>query len=186
MKLLKEVPPLIGNRRQGPDLLNIGQRRNREWLKLHFISPRDLLPWSRMPSYGYLFKDNRGELLLDYVQSLGKDTLTPRLEFIKSWKPRARNKIEYIQIENLYHSHCSQCHGLHGAGDGILASTLIVKPRPLNKRPYIYIDFSRENSIEDLSRLIKFGLLGTTMAGHEYLSDDELIGLSEYLENMSK
>ncbi|MFI5357583.1 MAG: cbb3-type cytochrome c oxidase subunit II, partial [Opitutales bacterium] len=44
-------PPLLGNRRVGPDLTNVGNRRSAEWLRLHQRHPRLLAPGSRMPGY---------------------------------------------------------------------------------------------------------------------------------------
>lgn len=71
----QQSPALIGNRRQGPDLMNVGLRRTREWQKLHLIQPRLVSPQSRMPSYAHLFAagDRRGEALLDYLDSLGRE-----------------------------------------------------------------------------------------------------------------
>lgn len=70
-----QAPALIGNRRQGPDLMNVGQRRIREWQRLHLQNPRLVSPHSRMPSYAHLFRegDPRGEALLDYLDSLGHE-----------------------------------------------------------------------------------------------------------------
>lgn len=67
-------PPLLGNRRQGPDLQNVGLRRPREWNRVHLIAPRSVVAGSRMPAYGHLFTGDasRGEALLDYLASLGR------------------------------------------------------------------------------------------------------------------
>ena len=71
----QQVPALIGNRRQGPDLMNVGQRRIRDWQRLHLRTPHLVSPHSRMPSYAHLFAegDPRGEALLDYLDSLGRE-----------------------------------------------------------------------------------------------------------------
>jgi len=66
-----EEPPLIGNRRQGPDLSEVGSRRSALWLRAHFLNPAMLVRESPMPSYAHLFADQRGEALLACVQSLG-------------------------------------------------------------------------------------------------------------------
>lgn len=73
------APALIGNRRQGPDLMNVGQRRTRDWQRLHLLAPRLVSPHSRMPSYAHLFAgdDPRGEALLDYLDSLGREREDP-------------------------------------------------------------------------------------------------------------
>lgn len=74
-RALAQKPVLIGNRRQGPDLANVGQRRVVGWNRLHLIEPAALVPGSRMPSYRHLFEpnDERGEALLVYLASLGAD-----------------------------------------------------------------------------------------------------------------
>jgi cytochrome c oxidase cbb3-type subunit 2 len=70
---LAQTPPLLGNRRQGPDLQNVALRRTREWNRRHLLAPRLLAPGSRMPSYRHLFTGDaaRGEALLDYLATLG-------------------------------------------------------------------------------------------------------------------
>lgn len=75
----RQTPALIGNRRQGPDLMNVGMRRIRDWQRMHLVTPRLVSPHSRMPSYAHLFAegDPRGEALLDYLDSLGHEGETP-------------------------------------------------------------------------------------------------------------
>jgi cbb3-type cytochrome oxidase cytochrome c subunit len=69
---LGQEPVLIGNRRQGPDLANVSERRNIGWNRLHLIEPGAVVPDSRMPSYRHLFERDaaRGESLLIYLDSL--------------------------------------------------------------------------------------------------------------------
>lgn len=73
---LSQVPVLIGNRRQGPDLANVGLRRDRTWNRLHLIDPPSVSPGSRMPSYRHLFSGDaaRGEALLSYLSQLKGST----------------------------------------------------------------------------------------------------------------
>ncbi len=76
-RTLAAKPPLLGNRRQGPDLTNVALRRTTDWNRLHLINPRALSPGSRMPSYAHLFAENdpRGPALLAYL-----DTLKPAVD----------------------------------------------------------------------------------------------------------
>ena len=67
----QERPPLIGNRRQGPDLSQVGARRSALWLKMHLYNPREVSGSSIMPSYALLFRDQRGNDLVAYLASLG-------------------------------------------------------------------------------------------------------------------
>ena len=41
-QLRQQRPPLIGNRRQGPDLAEVGGRRSALWLKAHFYDPPEV------------------------------------------------------------------------------------------------------------------------------------------------
>lgn len=76
-RALAQEPVLIGNRRQGPDLANVGLRRVPGWNRLHLIEPSAVVPGSRMPSYRHLFEQDleRGDALLVYLSSLGADAL---------------------------------------------------------------------------------------------------------------
>jgi cbb3-type cytochrome oxidase cytochrome c subunit len=47
----RQRPPLIGNRRQGLDLLQIGGRQWPLLLKIHFFNPAKVSGASIMPSY---------------------------------------------------------------------------------------------------------------------------------------
>jgi cytochrome c oxidase cbb3-type subunit 2 len=71
----RQEPALIGNRRQGPDLMTAGLRLPRDWHRRHLMDPRSVAPASRMPAYAHLFGpgDPRGEALLDYLASLGSE-----------------------------------------------------------------------------------------------------------------
>jgi len=48
---------LIGDRRIGPDLSNVGLRlEDDEWHLLHFYNPRSVIKGSNMPGYAYLYE----------------------------------------------------------------------------------------------------------------------------------
>ena len=71
-QLERQRPPLFGNRRQGPDLMNVGSRRNAEGLRWQLMAPRTVMAGSRMPSYAHLFRtgQTKGEALVAYLLSL--------------------------------------------------------------------------------------------------------------------
>lgn len=51
-----DKPHLLGTSRTGPDLSNIGSRQpSREWHHLHLNAPRELVEWSIMPSFPFLY-----------------------------------------------------------------------------------------------------------------------------------
>lgn len=179
-ELLRERPPLFGNRRQGPDLLNVGNRRSREWNRLHLQAPREVSPGSRMPSYARLFApgEARGEELLDYLESLGAGTVGARLELISAWRPVTATRPDAALGAKWFGLACAQCHGPDGAGDGPLAARLVSKPA----------DLTRSLLADELllSRLIKFGRPGTAMPGHESLDDATVVSLARHVRGLQQ
>lgn len=61
-------PFLWGSKRTGPDLARVGGKYSDEWHKAHLNEPRDLVPESIMPSYGFLMK--KGAKLHDLSEHL--------------------------------------------------------------------------------------------------------------------
>jgi cytochrome c oxidase cbb3-type subunit 2 len=50
-------PHLVGTKRTGPDLLNVGQRLpDANWHLIHLYQPRSVAPWSIMPSFPFMFQ----------------------------------------------------------------------------------------------------------------------------------
>jgi cytochrome c oxidase cbb3-type subunit II len=47
-------PFLWGSKRTGPDLARVGGRYSDDWLRVHTINPRDVVPESNMPGYPWL------------------------------------------------------------------------------------------------------------------------------------
>jgi cytochrome c oxidase cbb3-type subunit 2 len=47
-------PFQFGSKRTGPDLARVGGRYSDEWHRAHLISPRDVVPESNMPAYGWM------------------------------------------------------------------------------------------------------------------------------------
>ena len=46
-----------GSKRTGPDLARVGGRYSDEWHRAHLINPRDVVPESNMPAFGWLAKN---------------------------------------------------------------------------------------------------------------------------------
>lgn len=178
---LKETPPLLGNRRQGPDLAQVGNRRSPEWNRLHLIAPRTVSPGSRMPSYAHLFRegDERGEALVAYLASLGAETTEARAAQVAAWKPTAVPAADGAKGAKLFAALCTGCHGAEGRGDGVLAARLGVRPPDWKAG-----EIRRATDEEITARIIKFGLPGSPMAGHEYLGDDEVVSLARYVASL--
>jgi cytochrome c oxidase cbb3-type subunit 2 len=64
-------PFLWGSKRTGPDLARLGGKYSDEWHASHLINPRDVVPESIMPAYGFMMKKGAslneiGELMKAY------------------------------------------------------------------------------------------------------------------------
>ena len=179
---VKEVmagePVLIGNRRQGPDLTNIGARRSEAWLKVHFLNPQALYPTSPMPSYAHLFNDGRGDDLVRYLKESGVGATADLMAKSAVWKPAG--SAAGIDGKALFAANCAACHGAFGGGHGPLAWHFTRPPANLVEGPFIWTT-PGENLDLRLARVIKFGIPGTDMPGHETLPDAEVIALKDYV-----
>lgn len=178
-------PPLPGNRRQGPDLSRVGNRRAPEWNRLHLIAPRAFLAGSRMPSYAHLFAagDQRGEDLVAYLTSLGEDTTGERARMAAAWQPADVAPVAPAEARRLFTLRCAPCHGNDGRGDGPLAVRLTVPPPAWRGTAWRHVPPGPEAEAA-LARIIKFGLPGLPMAGHEALGDAALRGLARHAETL--
>ncbi|MGB6728954.1 MAG: cbb3-type cytochrome c oxidase subunit II, partial [Terracidiphilus sp.] len=116
-QIRQQQPPLIGNRRQGPDLSNVGARRSALWLKAHFYHPAEVSGASIMPTYGFLFSDQRGSDLVAYLDSLHGTGTEQHLDKEKQWQPSAASlaQANANEGERLYRRNCSTCHNTDGA-----------------------------------------------------------------------
>ncbi|MFT3830539.1 MAG: cbb3-type cytochrome c oxidase subunit II [Opitutaceae bacterium] len=182
-EMLKEEPPLPGNRRQGPDLQNVGNRRSPDWNRLHLQDPRALAPGSAMPRYTHLFAagDPRGEALVAYLASLGADTAEARAQQIAAWTP-ASLAGDRARGAQLFAALCAACHGADARGRGPLAAHLALPPADLvdGHRPRTTRAMPEATAAE-LARVIRFGVPGTAMAGHETLADEDIAALTAYV-----
>jgi cytochrome c oxidase cbb3-type subunit 2 len=191
-EVLAGEPPLIGNRRQGPDLARVATRRTREWNRLHLIAPREITPGSRMPAYRRLFAADarEGEALLDYLDALGSDALAQRWFEAQHWTPAASANVRPEDAAPLFAQWCASCHGSAGRGDGALATRLSMPPRDLTRGAFSGVTAAGgAGDAEErlaLARTIKFGLPGTPMAGREYLRDDEVVALAAYVQALRR
>jgi cytochrome c oxidase cbb3-type subunit 2 len=175
---LGESPVLIGNRRQGPDLSNVGARRSATWLKLHFIDPAGLLPGSAMPSYESLFRDRRGEDLIAYLRESSAAAVPERMKTAAEWRPDTTTP-PTARGGELFSRHCAACHGPQGAGNGPLARSFSRLPTNLVRGPFIWT-FPGEELESRTARIIKFGIIGMEMPGHETLPDADIRALAQY------
>lgn len=173
-EVLGGEPVLIGNRRQGPDLANVGARRSAAWLKAHFIDPRALVPGSSMPSYAHLFEGGRGDDLVRYLREAGVPALGDVLVRAGEWKPTGATAAS--NGHELYETQCAACHGAEGLGNGPLAGNFVRPPANLVAGPFVWTVAGGELDLR-IARVIKFGIVGTDMPGHEVLTDGQVKAL---------
>jgi cytochrome c oxidase cbb3-type subunit 2 len=181
-EIRREQPPLIGNRRQGPDLSQVGARRSPLWLRMHFMNPRDVSYDSIMPRYDYLFRDGRGDDLIAYLASL---TSPGHWREIVDWQPSNRAIAEAGSIDGsvLFAEHCATCHASYGAARGKWSASFHSVPPDLVRDPmrHIAVDAAPAQLRMDIASITKFGLKGTDMAGHEYLPDEQVVAIADFI-----
>jgi cytochrome c oxidase cbb3-type subunit 2 len=177
-----EHPPLVGSRRQGPDLLAVGNRRSEVWHEAHLRDPQLLNPGSRMPSYAFLFEDDgqRGHDLVAYLASLGAGTAVER------WKLSEDEKVSLPPGSRergaaLFASYCAACHGAQGHGDGPLAAKLFDPWVNLSKPGFHSLPHPDDAAI---ARVIRHGLPPSSMPGHEWLTNQQVADLVAYVKEI--
>jgi cytochrome c oxidase cbb3-type subunit 2 len=183
-----EQPPLIGNRRQGPDLTNVGARRSALWLKAHFYNPARVSGSSVMPSYGFLFRDERGDDLVAYLESLHTEGTARHIEEEEQWQPSpaAVAQANLADGRRIYQRDCATCHAADGPTRRAWQSSFRQLPSNLAVGPYLYLppSNSQQQRMMHLAQIAKFGIPGTDMPGHEYLSDDDIASISLWLSQV--
>lgn len=181
--LRTEHPPLIGNRRQGPDLSEVGGRRSPLWLRAHFFRPREVSHASFMPSYSHLFQNStRGDDLIAYLSSLKSPAYDEHIQAEQSWLP-AEAAPDAAEGARLFETNCSTCHEIAGATRLRWQTTFKRQPPNLKTGPWNYLKTSESEQQRQLhlARITKFGIPGTDMPGHEYLSDHDVTSIALWL-----
>lgn len=180
-ELHAQKPPLIGNRRQGPDLSEVGLRRSPLWLKAHLVDPAQLSYHSPMPSFAFLFQDDRGSELVAYLSRRHGPGEQEQLQREAAWSP-SPSGLQTANLhdgEVLYQQHCATCHDPQGkARLQWLESWHKIPPTPSELR----ISVGRQSESK-LAQIAKFGIVGTDMPGHEYLSDQQIASISLWLKH---
>jgi cytochrome c oxidase cbb3-type subunit 2 len=188
-ELRLQHPPLIGNRRQGPDLSQVGARRSALWLKAHFYDPPEVSGSSNMPSFAVLFSDGRGDDLVAYLASLHGAGTAQHIADEERWQPSADalREADAKLGEQLFERDCSTCHNADGQTRRAWQFSFKRLPPVLSRGPFLHIDVSapQEQRKLRLARIAKFGISGTDMAGHEYLSDQQIASIGLWLAQLT-
>jgi cytochrome c oxidase cbb3-type subunit 2 len=174
----RQHPPLIGNRRQGPDLSQVGARRSPLWLRMHFMNPRDVSYHSVMPRFDYLFGDSRGGDLVAYLAGLNDSA---HWKDVARWQlsPGAPEQAAHLDGARLFNEHCATCHSPGGVARSKWPSTLSRVPPDLARDPWKHV--SSQATIAEIARITKFGVQATDMPGLEYLPDDQIAAIAGYV-----
>jgi cytochrome c oxidase cbb3-type subunit 2 len=184
-ELRQGQPPLIGNRRQGPDLAEVGNRRSPLWLRAHFCDPAEVSGASIMPSYAFLFLDRRGDDLVAYLLSLKTAGAEQHQTAERLWYPSssAVAQANANDGERLFRRHCATCHSASGRTRLIWQTNFKRLPPDLAVGPFFYLPPSgpAAERIHRLAQIARFGVPGTDMPGHEYLSDNDIASISLWL-----
>ena len=187
-EIREDRPPLIGNRRQGPDLSQIGVRRSALWLKMHFFHPAEVSGASIMPSYGFLFRDERGDDLVAYLESLRASNLIAHMREEETWRPSAEAWAHASSTEGarLYARYCATCHDAGGQTRLRWQSDFQKLPTEFPNGPSFYVSGakSQQELQLQLARIAKFGIPETDMPGHEYLPDGQISSISLWLSQI--
>ena len=175
----RQPPPLIGNRRQGPDLAEVGLRRSPLWLKAHLVSPAEISYHSPMPSFAFLFGDGRGDDLVAYLDSL-RGRGEEQLQREAAWSPAASawRGANSSDGQLVYEQHCGTCHDAPGATRRHWLGAWRKGPPTLAE---LRASAAKQPQSK-LAQVAKFGMPGTEMPGHEYLSDHQIASVALWLK----
>jgi cbb3-type cytochrome c oxidase subunit II len=189
-ELRAQRPPLIGNRRQGPDLSEVAMRRSPLWLRAHFYAPSQISHGSIMPSFRNLFRAQRGDDLIAYLETLqpAAPAAAQHRDAELIWQPAsaALNAATAAHGQILYIQECATCHDVEGATRLQWRISFHRLPTILKTGPYFDLSATATAAQRraHLSQIIKFGIPNTDMAGHEYLSDGDVASLTLYVQQL--
>jgi cytochrome c oxidase cbb3-type subunit 2 len=148
-----------------------------------------------MPAYGYLFTngDRRGDDLIAYLSGLhdsgASDASKGRLVSEQQWQPSpaAMQAVSTDTGAHLFQNDCATCHSAGGVTRNQWKADFQRLPPDLSTGPYFHLPASDSPSQRQLrlARIVKFGVPGTDMPGHEYLPDSEVASLALWLAQIT-
>ena len=86
---------------------------------------------------------------------------------------------ELMEGEGLFAQRCASCHGVAGAGDGTLARSLTQLPPEIGT-----VAWQSERSDEQLAKVVKDGISGTSMPPSRELSDSQVQSVVAYVRTL--
>ena len=102
---------------------------------------------------------------------------------VMAWEPQEGGARAAGVGRELFGRHCVSCHGVEGRGDGVLAGRLGRLPANLVDGPFVHTASGGESRDQWLrmARVVKFGVPGTDMPGHELLNDGEVSAVADWV-----
>lgn len=104
-----------------------------------------------------------------------------------AFKPAFPDFSQFLRGQFVFERHCVICHGERGDGKGEMAKEMFPKPRPFKDGIFKYTSTpaGKLPTNDDLHRLIRQGIPGTSMPIFANLSAGEIKAVSEYLKTFS-
>jgi cytochrome c oxidase cbb3-type subunit 2 len=151
-----------------------------------------------MPPYAHLFAGDgrRGADLVAYLDSLGAEQRAERYHQVQAFDlSAALPDGDAARGRETFGRYCSACHGTNAAGDGRFASELDGEALDLHKPGFRLVTWGPDGSVDNaagtaaghgaleqgLTRLIRWGLPGSDMPGHETLPVERIADLVAYV-----
>jgi len=106
----------------------------------------------------------------------------------------ARQQIQDLKLDSpmlangskLYRRYCMQCHGISGDGRGPTGAWVHPHPRDYRQGAFKFISSAEgKPRRDDLHRILKFGVEGTSMPSFALLGDDALEAIISYVMHLS-
>jgi len=142
-----------------------------------------------MPTFSILFRNSRGDDLVMYLQSLNGSGTKEHQNAERQWKPSpdAMRAGDSELGEHLFQQDCATCHLVDGQTRRQWKSSFKRIPPNLALGPFFYLPPSGPEAqrLIRLAQITKFGIPGTDMPGHEYLSDKEIASISLWLSHLT-
>jgi mono/diheme cytochrome c family protein len=126
--------------------------------------------------------------LVLYLASLGRASLTERWATIQSWAPDTAGHVpSEVHGRSVFERNCMMCHGAEGKGDGDLSGLFFRPAMNLANGPFLYVPSTLPDAEQQvaLSRIVKFGLVGFHMPGHETMDDRDVVDVVAYVRTLA-
>ena len=130
------------------------------------------------PSCAHLYDSGKLDDLVRYQRDSGVKASPEVMETSAQWKPA--EVAPASGGKELFAMQCAACHGPNGLGNGPLSLEFARKPANLVSGPFVWTPAGESLDLR-IARVIKFGLVGTDMPGHEVLTDAQVLALKEHV-----